>query len=135
MKNIKKKDLSNIKKKDLSNLVLKKLKNLPPSMKNKKRYIAIKLEVEESLSRNEFVKGIWNNAISLIGDYGVAKTGLWVHDFDGKFAIIECNHKKTKKISSILSAIYEIENKKVRIDKLGESGTIKKLKKKFIQKE
>lgn len=104
-------------------------------MKNKKRYLAIEIDCEEKLTRNQFIKGIWNNAISLIGDYGVSKTDLWIHDYDGKYAIIECKKDKINLICQIISTTYKINNNKTKLNILGISGTIKKVKKKFIQKK
>lgn len=111
------------------------MKTLPPTLRNKKRYIAIRVFTEKKIDRKELVHGIWNNTISLFGDYGAAKTGLWVHDFDGEYAIIECHHQYRNEIEQILSITHFINEKRTKIEILGVSGTINKVKKKFIQTE
>ncbi len=111
------------------------MKILPPTMRNKKRYLAIKVESEEEIKRGELIKSIWNEAIALYGDYGTAKIGLWIHDYDGKYGIIECDNNSTDKIEKIMSQVYFVNNKKTRIHVLGYSGTINKVKKKFIQRK
>lgn len=104
-------------------------------MRNKKRYVGIRIECEKNLKRKEIVRGLWNNMLDLLGDLEAAKTGFWVHNYDGKNAIVECDHDKIDLITQALSVVYEIENKKTRVEVLGISGTIKKVKKKFIQKK
>ncbi len=106
-----------------------------PSLREKKRYILLSVKSEKKLKRKDLVRSIWNCGISMVGDVGIAETGLWVMDFNGDYLLVRCNHTSVEEIKGILASLTNVSGDKIRLDILGVSGTINKLKKRFIQQE
>ena len=59
--------------------------------------------------------------------------GLYVVRFDGEKGIVKCNHTEKDNTIDLLRSIDEISLKKVKIETLGTSGTIKSLNKKHMK--
>lgn len=110
------------------------MKMLPPSLRERKRYLALEVTSTDEVSRGELIDGLWVAARSLIGDIGTSQCDLWLLDFDGRFGILRCAHDKTATARAVLATIYRIGKIRVGIAVLGTSGTIKGATEKFIQR-
>ena len=98
------------------------------AQREKRRYILFELESEERFKREEIVTAIWNSSLEFLGELGVSRTSLWVHDYEPGRGIVSCNTRSIDEIIMCLSLIQKIEGKNVRIYIKGISGTIKGLK-------
>jgi RNase P/RNase MRP subunit POP5 len=98
------------------------------TQREKRRYILFELQSEERFKREEIVTAIWNSSLEFLGELGVSRTSLWVHDFEPERGIVSCNTRSVDEIIICLSLIQTIEGKKVKICIKGVSGTIKGLK-------
>lgn len=58
--------------------------------------------------------------------------GLYLIRFDGDKGILKCNHVEKENTIKLLKSIKKISSKKVEIETLGTSGTIKSLVKKHM---
>jgi len=60
------------------------------------------------------------------------KYGIYLIRFNGEEGIVKCNHIEKEKTIQLLTSINEISSKKVNIETVGTSGTIKTLIKKHM---
>ena len=107
---------------------------LKPSLRPKKRYVAFVVESDEKVSRKEVIDGILKAVHSFIGMNYASELDLWIMEFDEneQKGFLVVNNKKLGILRACLALISEINNKKVRIRVLGVSGTIKSLRRKFL---
>ncbi|MEE8401140.1 MAG: Rpp14/Pop5 family protein [Candidatus Hydrothermarchaeaceae archaeon] len=112
------------------------MKSLPPTLREKKRYVAFKVECDEPVSKEEIIRAVWNRALSLLGEVSAGSLGLRVLDYDNgtREGFLVCRNKDSWKIIGTLVFIGEINGKKVHVYTKGVSGTIKALKRKFLNK-
>ncbi len=112
------------------------MKRLPPTLREKKRYIAFKVESDEPITKDEVSRAIWLNALSLLGEVQVSAIGLRVLDYDEatQEGFLVCRNQDTWKVKGVLVLVGEINDKRVHVCARGVSGTIKALKRKFLNK-
>jgi ribonuclease P/MRP protein subunit POP5 len=112
---------------------MKKLKILPPTLREKKRYIHFQVipEENETFTYSDLESAIWNTMLDFLGEMGVSKTSMWLlkDTWDKKkgVGIIKCNHKSTEKIIASLGLIDRLGDTRICFKILGVSGTIKGL--------
>ena len=112
---------------------MKNLKIIPPTLREKKRYILFKIipEPEENFDYSDLEAGIWNTLLDFLGERGVADTSVWIlkDTWDPKnlTAIIRCNNKSTEKIIASLGLIDRLGDNRISFKILKISGTIKGL--------
>jgi len=100
----------------------------------KRRYLALKL-----MGGRVFKTSLWSSVIDiylrLYGEYGLSKAGLRLIEFneDQGVAIISVNHRSLPYLRAALSLLREVDGKKVIIQVLGVSGTLKRLRRKFLK--
>ena len=103
--------------------------------KVRRRYLALKIDSEETFGSRDFIGAVWDAVSRLYGEYGASQTGLALIDYDAekKFAIIRTVHTTVDKVRAALASITRIGDKPVAIHVLKISGTIKALHKKINQ--
>ncbi|MHC1579736.1 MAG: Rpp14/Pop5 family protein [Candidatus Alkanophagales archaeon] len=118
-------------------------KLLPPSLREKKRYLVFEVLSEGEVERGEFLKELWNSLYSLFGETVASGCKLWLIDFgrEGVFegfevytGIVRCAHKRTDEVRAALACIPSVGGKRVSIRVRGISGTIKAARRKFIER-
>ena len=57
-----------------------KLKILPPTLREKKRYVGLKMYSEENLKKEEIFSILWNSIINIYGEIESSKINLWIVD-------------------------------------------------------
>ncbi len=125
-----------------------KLKILPPTMRDKKRYIAFELIFQGHMSREDIINTITDASLYLHGACGTGKFDLWVvrlwscgqkntdsDHVDEKHmkGIIRCRREEIDSVRAILPTITKFRGKNVVFHTLGISGTIKSAIKNFIK--
>jgi ribonuclease P/MRP protein subunit POP5 len=112
------------------------MKRLPPTLREKKRYIAFEIMCDEPLVKEEVAREIWKHALSLLGEIQVSSLGLWVLDYNSASGegFLVCRNEALWKIKAVLAFVGKINEKKAHICVTGVSGTIKALKRKFLNK-
>lgn len=104
----------------------KKIKSLLPSLKEKKRYIAIKVEpMQGSLTRNP-TEEIIHKIKNILGVFDSADAGLMYLDYDQKknISFIKCSASSLDKVRASLLFIDEIGMQKVILKSLKVSGMV-----------
>jgi|GEM_PF-717361 len=109
------------------------LEPLLPTLKFKRRYIAVEVLSNINVSRETFIRSVFSNSCSFLGDAGVAKSGLSVLGFENNKGIIRCNHKFVQKVICALSLITNIDGSDAIVKIAGVGGTIKSTNKKLVR--
>jgi ribonuclease P/MRP protein subunit POP5 len=116
-----------------------KLKILPPTIRQKKRYITIKLYSENEMAKEECVQVLWNSTLNTYGEVESSMINLWLIDFievenDNRFeynCIVRCNRGYEQKALTAFHTITNFRKNKIVVHPLSTSGTIKGLEDKF----
>lgn len=103
--------------------------------KIKRRYLALKIDSNETFSSKEFMDAVWNALLKLYGEYGASRTGLTLIDYDGEkgLAVARTLHTEVEMVRAALASITKIQDKPAAIHVLTVSGTIRALYKKIKQ--
>jgi ribonuclease P/MRP protein subunit POP5 len=110
------------------------MKPLPPTLRGKKRYIAFKIFINGRISKKEVIDAILDEGLRFFGELKMSDFGLWVVecDMDKGVGFLVCNHRHKGEVIACLSLIDSVSHKKASFQVLGVSGTIKSLKRKFL---
>lgn len=113
-----------------------KPKILPPSLRQKKRYIVFKVLSEKPIEYIELVQSIWRSFLNFLGELKTSELNIWIMKnlFDQKMqrGLIRCSHKEVEYIRGALALIEEAGEIKILIKVEGVTGTIKSAKKKYL---
>ncbi len=103
-------------------------KPLPPTLRERNRYLTFSLSCDAKVGRKEAVDSIWSSLLNMYGEVGASKTSMWVMDYDPntKKGIVKVNHKSVETLRSSMTVVKEIGGRRARIDVLRSSGTLKK---------
>lgn len=101
--------------------------------KVRSRYLVVKLETEDHIPRNLFIKAIRKAARDIEEGY-YDEVGPWLTYFENNYGVIKYNHKKKQEMLVLFERIRLLDDEKnpVEIRALGISGTINKARKKYI---
>lgn len=107
-----------------------------PSLRSKKRYLAFRVHSDAPVARDEVVKAIWREAVAFLGENDASELEMWVLDYDEhkKEGFLVCGHKQVEKMKAVLTLVSAINDKRLLIQPLGVSGTVKALNRKFLNK-
>lgn len=99
----------------------------------RRRYIAIKIDSNETFTSKELKDSIWVALLKLYGEYGASKANINLIYFDEqkKMAILRTNHNSLKIVRTAIASITKIGDKPAAVHVLLVSGTIKTLHKKL----
>jgi len=98
----------------------------------RRRYLAIKLETEETFEKRKIINAIWDSIYQLFGEYGASKTGLsMIEHKEEKLLMLRCHHKAVDMIRAAIAFITKIEDKPIAMHVIAVSGTIKALRRKI----
>jgi len=112
-----------------------KPRTLPPTLRDKHRYIAFQVIGERPFKKDEIKKALWSASLRTLGELGTARAKPWFIKFDEKTqtGVVRCDRKCVEEVRFVLTMITEINGSKVIIRTLGVSGTIRRLKLKFLR--
>ncbi|MEE9474090.1 MAG: Rpp14/Pop5 family protein [Candidatus Hydrothermarchaeaceae archaeon] len=113
------------------------MKRLPPTLREKKRYVAFKVGSDEPIKKEEITRAVWIQALSLLGEIQTSSLGIRVlyYSESAQEGFLVCRNEDLWKVEAVLVLIGEINEKRVHVCVRGVSGTIKALKRKFLNKE
>ncbi|MGB9675309.1 MAG: Rpp14/Pop5 family protein [Candidatus Nanoarchaeia archaeon] len=112
-----------------------KLKLSPPTVRERKRYLLLKVEVSKQINANDIENAIINSALQFLGEFGTAQASILVltETWNGKTIILKCAHTFVDELKSVLALIKTIKESPARLSVLRVSGSVAKLK--DLQKE
>ncbi|MDK2868899.1 MAG: ribonuclease protein subunit [Pyrococcus sp.] len=114
--------------------MMERPKTLPPTLRDKKRYIAFKVISETQFNKDEVKDVIWKACLRTLGELGTAKAKPWLIKFDEttQMGIVRCDRNHVYDVIFSLTLVSDINGNEAIIKVLGVSGTIKRLKRKFL---
>lgn len=97
-------------------------------MRQRNRYLNFRIVSDIPISRKDAVDAIWSSFVSMWGQVGASKTGMWVMDYipQTKNGIVKVNHNSVKQLRSAISSVTAISGARARIDVKRSSGTLRK---------
>jgi len=108
------------------------LNYLPPSLRERKRYILFQVISEEPIKYEDLEQAVWNQLLDTFGEFGVSSMSLWLiknlYDEEKQTGVIKCNHLSVPKVLVGLGLIPRLGDTRVIFKILKVSGTIKGLK-------
>lgn len=109
------------------------MKILPPSLREKYRYIKFQMISEEPIAYSDLEHAIWNVALEFYGEHGLSKMSMWLvknlYDEERQIGVIRSNHRSVAAIIASLGLISRLGDSRVIFKILKVSGTLKGLKK------
>jgi len=106
-----------------------RLRVLPPTLREKRRYIFFKVIAEAPVEYSDLEAAVWNTMLDFLGEYGVSKTSVWLMkerwDIKEQTCIIKCNHLSVPAVIASLGLITRLGDTRVAIKILKVSGTIR----------
>jgi ribonuclease P/MRP protein subunit POP5 len=101
----------------------------------RRRYLALKIDSDETFSPRELMDVVWDAVLKLYGEYGASLSGLTLIGYDAEkgVAVIRTMHTTVEMVRAALASITKIRDKPAAIHVLTISGTIKALDKKIKQ--
>jgi len=111
-----------------------KPKYLPPTLRDKHRYIAFQVMGERPFTKDEIKRAIWDASLSTLGTLGSVRAKPWFIAFDEKSqtGIVRVDRNHVEELRFALTLLTEINGSKATFRTLGVSGTMKRLKRKFL---
>jgi len=111
-----------------------KPKYLPPTLRDKHRYIAFQVIGERAFTKDEIKRAIWEASLSTLGVLGSARAKPWFIKFDeeSQTGIVRVERKYVEELRLALTLITHVNGSRAIFRTLGVSGTIKRLKRKFL---
>jgi len=108
----------------------KKIKSLLPSLKERKRYLAIKIEPVNGVIQKNPTEEIIRKIKNILGVFHSAEAGLMYLDYDQKnnISFVRCSASMLDKVRASLLFIDEIGTNKVILKSLKSSGMVDKVK-------
>lgn len=123
--------------------MIQKLKILPPTIRDKKRYITFEVTSTVRLERDDIISMILDGSLYLNGACGTSNFELWIvklwdcrteniKEFRMK-GILRCKRGEVDSVRAVIPTINNFRGKSVILHTLGISGTIKSATKNFIK--
>ncbi len=116
---------------------IKRLKVLIPTLRERKRYVCIRIFCEKDFEYKDFEYCLYETMKKIFGNFTLAYLSFRIKketfDKNKKVVILKCNHISLPFLIASLGFLKEIKNQKIIIKILKVSGTIKKIKE-FISK-
>lgn len=121
---------------------------LPPTLRERKRYIVFEMISEREIAKRELVEEINDAIYSLYGDVGASKSRIWLIGYKKKkkdedtgtdvgVGILRCAHDKVEEVRAALACIHSVNEARIGIRVIKISGSIKgatRLTKSFLEK-
>jgi len=105
----------------------KKKKTIPLSKRERKRYVLIEI-LNAEIAEKDFYFGFWIELLGFFGSRGLAEINPRIVLYKNNKVIVKCKRGKEIELIAGLGFINKIRNKKIILNPLLTSGTIKTLK-------
>ena len=100
---------------------------LPKSLREKNRYLVLKVRCECIPERNDVVNALVKSQLDLWGQAGAAQQNMWVMDYNERTmkAAVKCNHKSVRQVKASATMVSRIKNRPASVEVLKTCGTLK----------
>jgi len=95
----------------------------------RQRYLAVKVDGEESFEERDIMDAVWRAMVQLFGEYGASQAGLFLvrYNRQNRQAILRCWLKALPMVKASIASVNGIKEKPVAFHTLKISGTLKAL--------
>jgi len=107
----------------------KKKKTIPLSQRERKRYVLIEI-LNATIPEKDFYFGFWIELLGFFGSKGLAEINPRLVLYKDNKAIVKCARGRETELIAGLAFIKKIRNKKIILNPVVTSGTIKTVKEK-----
>ncbi len=108
------------------------LKILPPTLRERKRYILFQVISEEPIVYEDLEQAIWNQFLDTFGELGVSRLDMRIirnlYSQEKQTCVISCNNTAVQQVIAGLGLLSRLGDSRIIIKILKVSGTIKGLK-------
>jgi len=111
------------------------MKILPPTLREKKRYLAVEIIGEGRISRDRFLRALQDSITDLFGDIGISEAGLRLLHFDGTLAVVRCTPRMMWAVRAGIAAITRIDGVRVAARVIGIGGTVRSVMEKYVESD
>jgi ribonuclease P/MRP protein subunit POP5 len=112
-------------------MIVKKLKVLPPTLREKKRYILFQVISEEPIVYEDLEQAVWNQFLDTFGELGVSRLGMRIvknlYCPEKQACVISCNNNSVQQVITGLGLLSRLGDSRIIIKVLKVSGTVKGL--------
>lgn len=112
-----------------------KIKQVLPSLREKKRYLAFKINSEGNFTKKHIETSINMAILNYMGELGYARAGPILVEYGKNKGILKVNNKELSNVRAGLSLITKVDNKKAFISSIITSGLLNKAKKSLEKEE
>ena len=113
------------------------LNPLPPTLRERKRYVVFEIISENPKKLQEVRMAIWNSILNFLGENEASKMNLWLisslFNYDLQKAAIRVNHDMVGKLRAALTLVKEINGERTTLSVIGVAGTMEGVKKKYFE--
>lgn len=106
-----------------------KLKPILPTLREKKRFIKIKIESKKKYDFKTLSYSLNNQILFYLGAIDFGKGGVWIlkdkFKFEEQTAIVKISTKFKDKLLASLNLMNKIDNQEVKLEIIRVSGTLK----------
>lgn len=101
----------------------------------RRRYLALKVESDQSFDDRDLMDAIWGMVYRLFGEFGASQTSLSRVKYDDEKGVVvaRCSHKALDMVRAATATVTEINGKRCVIRVVAVSGTLKALQKKLLE--
>lgn len=107
------------------------MKRLPPTLREKERYLRFRVRTEEPVEFGDVVDAVWDSALDYLGSKGASAADFWIvknrFDEDSMTGVIKVNRDSEPELRAALALVDRIGSSKGFISVEDVSGSIKKL--------
>ncbi|ABR53957.1 Ribonuclease P-related [Methanococcus vannielii SB] len=108
------------------------LKTLPPTLREKKRYVAFEIISESEFPQKEVVGIIRSAVLIYCGIHGCSKVNPWLIDYRHPSGILRVSREYLDLLRSSLMLFDEYKRNPINIRIIGVSNSVKHIREKFL---
>ena len=101
----------------------------------RRRYIAVKIDSNQTLEKEDVYGAVWKSLLRLFGEYGASQTDLRLIEYDPENgrAVLRCSHEALPLVKASITCVTQIRGRAASIHIQLVSGTIKSLRRKLAE--
>jgi len=107
---------------------------LLPTLREKRRYVYFEVVSEVKFKKAEIEGAIFDSIVNLFGEHGFSLMNPKLMDFDEneQIGVIKCARAEAQRVKASLALVNKIGEMQAAIHVKGISGTLKKLRNKYL---
>jgi len=101
----------------------------------RRRYIAVKIDSDQTLEKEDVYSAVWKSLLRLFGEYGASRADLRLVEYDSenRQAVLRCSHEALPLVKASIPCVTRIGGRTASIHIKLVSGTIKSLRRKLAE--